>query len=846
MTAASDKHSPGQGKRGRHGGSLVLAVVVATLVLLSMQYLFAMGYLEAHVQDHLEGHLRQVLNLARSPAMASDPAQALRRAREDPLAGYGEGRLVHTYGLDPSGRVLVPPRRPGLALPPPAVLAGLARGGPGGRELTIQGRPAWAAVERLPGGGLVVVSQGFFTDYLQPALGPLIRSSLLATLGLVVLIVLLGAFVARRRISRPLRRLTAEAERVASGDLTPPPPLAGRGDELGRLSLALNHMTLAAQRMVGQAALEQARFQRLFNDSKDGAFITDQQGRLVEVNEALMEMLGCTDRAQLMGKDQARELFLDPEEGRLYGDTLAAQGYVQDFPAVLRRLDGSSFEALLTVTDAKQSHIRFGLIRDVTRMRAAQRALVESEARYRRLVDNAPDIIYRWSFEQNRFEYLSTSAQEITGYSPQRLVDSPALLWQVVHPEDRRRVRRQWLRLMRGRGPAVGQQEFRILTAEGGARWLMERSILLRDELDHPLALEGIATDITDRKLVELELVRGQQMVEDTLQGLPAAVMVLDREHKVAHWNRALEALTGVPAEQVVGSNRQWHPFYPQAQPVLADLILEGQDEQIKHLAEAESIKPSKLVEGGWEGEGFYPGLGEKGTYLYFLAAPIRDAEGRVVRAVETLVDLTDKRSLEQELVKLSVTDNLTGLYNQRFFYASLGREMETSQRYDLPLSLLMADIDLFKSFNDSFGHLAGDQALSQFAEVLGRCVRGMDLCCRYGGEEFVVLLPHAALPEAMKVAERVRAGVAGTVLQLETNEGQRTTSRITVSLGVATLGAKEDAQELVRRADAALYAAKEAGRNLVGASLAEGQVQVLPRGTLALAPPPEEQPASA
>jgi len=156
----------------------------------------------------------------------------------------------------------------------------------------------------------------------------------------------------------------------------------------------------------------------------------------------------------------------------------------------------------------------------------------------------------------------------------------------------------------------------------------------------------------------------------------------------------------------------------------------------------------------------------------------------------------------------LAVTDGLTGLYNHRHFYEELHREIARARRHNTPLSLLMLDIDHFKVFNDTFGHVRGDQVLRLVTGILQRSIRDTDLAARYGGEEFAVILPDTGPAEACRVAERIRQRMAEA-----TFPGQAT---ITVSIGVASLVAQETAPALVRRADQALYRAKQAGRNRV------------------------------
>ncbi|MBI5521696.1 MAG: GGDEF domain-containing protein [Desulfarculus sp.] len=166
--------------------------------------------------------------------------------------------------------------------------------------------------------------------------------------------------------------------------------------------------------------------------------------------------------------------------------------------------------------------------------------------------------------------------------------------------------------------------------------------------------------------------------------------------------------------------------------------------------------------------------------------------------------------SSQRRYQELSVTDGLTGLYNLRFLKSKLTSEMEHARRLDQPLSLIMLDLDDFKAFNDAHGHVEGDRLLLGVARVLKRTVREGDVACRYGGEEFTVLLPGTGLDAAQQVAERIRRGVE----QLGLWPRSQHEVRVTVSLGVARLGSGEDAQDFIHRADQALYQAKAQGKN--------------------------------
>lgn len=186
-------------------------------------------------------------------------------------------------------------------------------------------------------------------------------------------------------------------------------------------------------------------------------------------------------------------------------------------------------------------------------------------------------------------------------------------------------------------------------------------------------------------------------------------------------------------------------------------------------------------------------------------------------------------QSLRQQVIR----DSLTGLFNKRHFTKALSTEMERSRRSQSPTSLILLDIDHFKSINDRYGHVAGDHVLEQFARTLEETVRMIDIPCRYGGEEFAIILLATPLPIAYHVAERLRAEIASTPIRA----GNQSIS-ITASLGVSgyDYGQASSPADLTRRADRQLYLAKQQGRNCVrsespgrsSARLSEGEKAAL------------------
>jgi diguanylate cyclase (GGDEF)-like protein/PAS domain S-box-containing protein len=207
------------------------------------------------------------------------------------------------------------------------------------------------------------------------------------------------------------------------------------------------------------------------------------------------------------------------------------------------------------------------------------------------------------------------------------------------------------------------------------------------------------------------------------------------------------------------------------------------------------------------------------GTFFLNFLYPVFDRQGKIQNLAYFSRDITAQRQTEQELresekryKELSITDSLTKLYNSRHFYTNLQLEMERAHRYHRPLALLMIDVDDFKKFNDTYGHLAGDKVLAKTGEVIRNALREADTGYRYGGEEFAVILPETAGPGAVQVAERIRKELAAMPLSLKA----KTSRFITASMGVSVLQAKDKLSEFIKRADENLYAAKTEGKNRV------------------------------
>jgi diguanylate cyclase (GGDEF)-like protein len=305
---------------------------------------------------------------------------------------------------------------------------------------------------------------------------------------------------------------------------------------------------------------------------------------------------------------------------------------------------------------------------------------------------------------------------------------------------------------------------------------------------------------------------RDHNFAVSLMEHLVVPTFVIDANAKVLIWNKACERLTGVAARELIGTSEHWRAFYSERRPCLADIVLGQRFSEIGDLYA--SGGNWSLSDFGVSAENWcvMPNMGRR-LYLAIDAGPIYDVSGRLIAVVETLRDITLQKQAQTDLEALASRDGLTGLANRRSFDARLEEEAKRAARDQLPLSLLMIDIDCFKAYNDTYGHQKGDECLRTVAQTIaGALGRPSDFVARYGGEEFAVILPNTPHSGAVVIAELLRRALA---IRGIAHCASVASDRVTLSVGgVAASGRDVNADRLLASADASLYVAKRDGRN--------------------------------
>ncbi len=585
-------------------------------------------------------------------------------------------------------------------------------------------------------------------------------------------------------------------------------------------------------------------------------FVIDSEHRITHWNEACEALTGIAATDMVGTRDQWRafydharpcmaDLILDGGIDSRVAEYYGSKGYRRS-PILANTYEAEDFFPnfgesgrwlFFTAAPLRDAHGRLigaiETLQDITEQKRAKEALHQSENLLRQIIECssvATFVIDR----SHQVTHWNRAAERLLGRSAEAAIgtrelardvyehDRPILADLVLDGADERLVEHYYAGLYRKSETVAGiyevEDHFPGLGENG--RWLHFAAAPLHD--DHGRTIGAIETliDISERKRAEALQLDSERRLAQIVDGSAVAMFVIDAEHRVTHWNRACTALTSLPASAVVGTSDQWRAFYPDPRPCMADLVLDGaMEERVAQYYGTKKFHPSQVVAGGYEAEDFFPTFGSSGRWLYFTAAPLCDSQGRIIGAIETLQDITEQKRAEEQLRQsedryrvLSITDGMTGLYNARHFAQRLRDEMDRSERYHHSLALLVLDVDNFKAFNDAWGHVQGDQALIRLAECITACLRRTDQAFRYGGEEFVALLPETDIDEAEAAAERIRVLFARSEITPVAN----TQVTCTASIGVTTFVPGETPRDFVARADSGTYEAKRQGKNRV------------------------------
>lgn len=516
------------------------------------------------------------------------------------------------------------------------------------------------------------------------------------------------------------------------------------------------------------------------------------------LNEALPAQDGVLETLTELNYHQNREVAENATEAQAHGNQ-----------AMLFMLAGGGAVAALSLLIALYVHRS---IRDLIQKQLSITYELEESARELRFQKLAVDehAIVSVADGAGKIIYANQKFSDISQYSRNELVGQDHHIFNSgYHPKTF--FAELWSTVLAGKiwhGLVCNRKK------DGSLYWVETTIVPFLDEAGKPYQFVSIRTDITPVKEAEILLSNSKETLErmvaeqteeirereEIFRSITStaqdAIVMVDDSGNVTYWNIAADKILGYSADEAMGKK-------------LHDLIM---PEKYRGQYEAGF---SLFTKSGNGGSGMHVGrtteliaVRKDGSEVPVeVSLSAANLKGRW-HGIGILRDITERKKTERLLKELATTDSLTLLANRRKFEEALAAEAERAKRYDTALSVMLIDIDHFKEVNDTFGHQAGDEVLIKFAGVITGVIRATDMAARWGGEEFALLAPQTGEADAYRLAEKVRQAVE----QYPFLEGKQ----VTCSIGVSTLLLDEPIDAFIERADKALYAAKNQGRNQV------------------------------
>jgi diguanylate cyclase (GGDEF)-like protein/PAS domain S-box-containing protein len=417
----------------------------------------------------------------------------------------------------------------------------------------------------------------------------------------------------------------------------------------------------------------------------------------------------------------------------------------------------------------------------------AEEALNDREERFRELADSLPQIVYETD-EKGIITYANRNAFAYFGYTESELENNLNAL-QMISPEDRDRALEYIHKILNGE--VLGGMEYSALRKDGST-FPVEIHSKIISRANKPIGLRGIILDLSKRKQMEEALKESEEKFRNIAEISLAGIYII-QDGIFMYVNKKFAEIFGYSVAECLNNMHIRQTVHPEDLDVVREQI-------------------SKRISGKVNSANYiFRGIKKNGEIIHveIFGSAIQLSGKPAVSG--SVLDITERKRMEEELREFATIDELTKVWNRRFFLEQADRQVKAQARSRRPLAVLMLDIDLFKKVNDRFGHNIGDDALKTISQACLASLRETDLFGRLGGEEFAALLIDCDHAQAMQAAERMRKAVSiAEVLTPKEN------LRLTISVGVSSSNYTLDLEKLIKEADQAMYKAKETGRNRV------------------------------
>lgn len=540
----------------------------------------------------------------------------------------------------------------------------------------------------------------------------------------------------------------------------------------------------------------------------DGVLVVDSRGLILEASPVADRMFGY-EPGQLVGSSIE---VLVPAESRAaherkrnaYSLAPTAREMGSELSLVAARADGTCFHADISLNPVARPAglVTVAVVRNIDAQVQAEQARTESEDHYRLLAENASDVV--WELDTDELMvWVSPSIEGMLGWRPEQVLGTHPV--QLIHPEDREIANLR--RALAYAGEPLDPVELRVRTADGDYRWMSPQA---RPTISADGSVSGVVVgmrDVHEQVLARQALAESEHLFRLAMSAAPGGMAIVGLDLAFREVNPALCAM--------LGRDEEWLLSHTLPQVIHPDDV-------DSDLAELDSLLNGTTLTAIHERRWLRP----DGSSIWVMhsTALLRDGAHQPVLYVSQVLDNNDAHHAKELLAYAASHDSLTELPNRKKFQERLTSLLNHEPRRGGPAGLMFCDLDNFKHVNDTYGHAAGDEVLRTTAKRAAAVLRTDDIIARLGGDEFVVALTTIHnMAAALQVAEKLRAAVRAPVLIGE----DQVTITITISIGVAIAGPDSDADRLLSDADAALYEAKNAGRDRI-AMFADGQIRVV------------------